>query len=730
MKTLLRLLLRWLYSFRYYGTENLKGAGPLILAPNHVSWLDWLFLGAVLDDDWKFATSSTTAKASWFHRKIMDNSRTFPVDPSSAYAVRDMTDFLQRGGKLVLFPEGRISITGGMMKIYDGLGFLIQKSGARVITCYLRRASRLPWVRHPGWTQWRPKVSAHFSAALTAPQFPDLAATVARQRVTLWLRDQMLDQSFHAELEYGADSVPAAIGEIARAIPKRTALEDASFRALSYRKLAIASDLLADAFRPCFEKVSGERVGVLLPNANATPLTLLGLWQNGKVPALLNFSTGSTIMIACAQLAQIKHIVSSRVFLEKAKINPAPLEEAGLKLHYLEDLQAKIGGGAKLWAALRNRFSLAGRLRFSRIKNTDTAVVLFTSGSEGVPKGVELSHRNVLANVHQINAVMDITDNERFFNALPLFHSLGLVSGTLYPLIRGCTTFLYPSPLHYRIVPAMVYEKQCTVMLATNTFLNGYARKAHPYDFASLKYLVAGAEKVQTTTLETWSRRFGIRILEGYGATECSPVISVNTRIEPLVGSAGRFLPGLKWRTEPVEGVTDGGRLWVSGPNVMKGYLNADAQQKFLAGGGWYDTGDVVQVDAEGFVHIRGRMKRFAKISGEMVSLTAVEDALAGAFPVYGIRCQIAVIAVPDEDKGEKLIAVTNESRLQLADIRGALKAKGLSNLSMPREVKAVMSIPKLGTGKINHRELQKMIAEVDGQPPPSKAAEVVPVSG
>jgi acyl-[acyl-carrier-protein]-phospholipid O-acyltransferase/long-chain-fatty-acid--[acyl-carrier-protein] ligase len=307
-------------------------------------------------------------------------------------------------------------------------------------------------------------------------------------------------------------------------------------------------------------------------------------------------------------------------------------------------------------------------------------------------------------------SVTDLVDQDRFFNALPLFHSFGLSVGTLLPLVRGLYVFVYPSPLHYRVVPTVFYDLNCTVMFGTNTFLNGYARKAHAYDFRSLRYLFAAAEKLQEATANTWARRFGVRILEGYGATECSPCVTANTLLTPSHGSAGRFIPGMEYKLEKVEGVENGGRLFVRGPNVMRGYLNPDANEKFKALGGWYDTGDIVSVDENGFVQILGRLKRFAKISGEMVSLTAVEDALAGAFPHYGLRCQIAVVSQPDQDKGEKLIAVTNEPKLQLDEIRAAIKSKGLTNLCVPREIKVVREIPKLGTGKVNHRELQKLI--------------------
>jgi acyl-[acyl-carrier-protein]-phospholipid O-acyltransferase/long-chain-fatty-acid--[acyl-carrier-protein] ligase len=343
------------------------------------------------------------------------------------------------------------------------------------------------------------------------------------------------------------------------------------------------------------------------------------------------------------------------------------------------------------------------------VKSSDAAVILFTSGSEGVPKGVELSHTNILANIRQMLSVTDIQDTDRLFNCLPMFHSFGLTVGTLLPLVRGAYTYIYPSPLHYRVIPAAFYDRDCTIFLSTNTFLNGYGRKADPYDFRTMRYLFAAAEKLQEATATTWAQKFGVRVLEGYGATECAPCVSVNTPLTPKYGSVGRLLPGMEYKLQPVEGVEEGGRLFVRGPNVMNGYLNPDANATFKALDGWYDTGDIVSVDAEGYLFIRGRLKRFAKVSGEMVSLTAVEDALAGAFPQYGLRCQVAVITRPDEGKGEVLIAVTNEPKLKLDEIRAAIKAAGLSNLSAPREIKAVREIPKLGTGKVNHRELAKM---------------------
>ena len=716
MKTFFRFLLQVLFRFRAYDMDALKTPGPVLLIPNHLSWIDWLFLWVCLDEDWKFVTSSISAQTSWLHRKLMINHYTLPIDTSSPYAVKRMAEFLKGGGRLVLFAEGRLSRTGTLMKLFDGTGFLILKTKAKVITAYLRGAGYLPYSPNPGWKKWFPKVTAHFSATLGAPELGDISTGRARARLTGWLRDQMVRQQFDVEMAFGAQNVLTAVAESARKHPAHIILEDATQQSLTYRKLMVGADVLAHALRGTV--VGGDRVGLLLPNVNATPVVILALWRLGKVPAMLNFSSGTPPMLACAELAGLKHIVTSRAFLERARLKVDDFVKAGIRLIYLEDVRAGITGSRKFLTLLRHVFNPQSAIRSSPSAGS-TAVIVFTSGSEGVPKGVELTHGNLLANIRQMLAVTDITDGDRLFNCLPLFHSFGLTVGVFLPLVRGIYVFLYPSPLHYRTVPAALYERDCTVFISTNTFLNGYARKAHPYDFRSMRYLFAAAEKLQEATALTWSQKYGVRILEGYGATECAPCLSVNTPLEPRYGSVGRLLPGMEYKLEPVEGVEEGGRLFVRGPNVMKGYLNAEANAKFQALGGWYDTGDIVSVDADGYLHIRGRLKRFAKVSGEMVSLTAVEDALAGAFPHYGLHCQIAVITRPEENKGEALIAVTNESKLTLDEIRDAIKARGLTNLSVPREIKVVKEIPKLGTGKVNHRELQALMESPPNPPAP-----------
>jgi len=708
MKSFLRFLIRLLYGFRAFNVDALNAPGPVLLLPNHSSWIDWLFIGVCLDDDWKFVVSRESAETSWLHKKIMINRRTFPVEINSPYAVRRMAEYLQKGGRLVLFPEGRISRTGSLMRLFDGTGFLLHKTNAKVITAYLRGAFRLPYSTNPNWKRFLQPVTAHFSDVLTPPKLENVTTMEARTTLTDWLYQRMVNQQFEVEMEFGENTVLEAIVASARQRPKKIVLQDATMKTITNRRLLVGASLLAGQWRKRFGE-SEQRIGVMLPNVNATPVTILSLWAANKVPAILNYTSGMATMLACVQLAGLKQIITSQAFVTGAKLDIAPLKAAGIEILFLEDVRAGISGWQKFCAALRGRFNCP--LPIANHQSPDsTAVVLFTSGSEAAPKGVELTHKNLLANVRQMSSVMDLMDTDRFFNAMPLFHSFGLAVGTLLPLTRGIFTFIYLSPLHYRVIPAAFYNLDCTVLFGTNTFLNGYARRANPYDFRSLRYLCSAAEKLQEATANVWMQKYGVRILEGYGATECSPCISVNTKIRPRTGSTGKFLPGIEWKVEAVEGVTEGGRLFVRGPNIMRGYLNADANEKFKSLGGWYDTGDIVSVDKDGFLFILGRLKRFAKVSGEMVSLTAVEDALAGAFPQYGLRFSIAVIARQDSEKGEKLIAVTNEPRLQLDEVRAAIRAKGLSNISAPREIKAVKEFPKLGTGKVNYRELEKLV--------------------
>jgi acyl-[acyl-carrier-protein]-phospholipid O-acyltransferase/long-chain-fatty-acid--[acyl-carrier-protein] ligase len=398
-------------------------------------------------------------------------------------------------------------------------------------------------------------------------------------------------------------------------------------------------------------------------------------------------------------------------------VQAAKLERSVEALHecttvvFLEDLRAQATAAVRLGAALKKPFTRwrYGRLR---VRPDEPAVVLFTSGSEGVPKGVVLSSANVLANREQVAARIDFGSQDIILNALPMFHSFGLTGGTLLPLLSGMRTFFYPSPLHYRIVPEMAYDVNATIMFGTNTFLAGYARFAHPYDFYSVRYVFAGAEKLKDETRRVWTDKFGVQIFEGYGATETSPGIAINTPIDSRPGTVGRLLPGIEYALDPVPGV-DGGRLSVRGPNVMLGYLkheNPGVVQPPATerGAGWYDTGDIVTIDDDGFITIRGRAKRFAKIGGEMVSLAAVEELAARVWPDK----QHAVVSLPDFQKGEQLVLVTTAPGAQRADLSARARQDGMSELNVPKKILFVEKMPLLGTGKADYPAVSALVEQ------------------
>jgi acyl-[acyl-carrier-protein]-phospholipid O-acyltransferase/long-chain-fatty-acid--[acyl-carrier-protein] ligase len=471
---------------------------------------------------------------------------------------------------------------------------------------------------------------------------------------------------------------------------RRIAVEDPVTGKLSYRKLLVGARVLAGKFTALVGE--GEAVGVMLPNANGAAATLLGMMSAGRVPAMINFTAGPTNILAACTAAAVRTIVTSRSFVERARLEKlvGSLAER-VRIVYLEDLRQTISLVDKTRALLACRHALVPR------NADDPAAILFTSGSEGTPKGVVLSHRNMLSNAAQAAARIDFGRTDKVFNTLPVFHAFGLTVGLVLPLVSGVPVFLYPSPLHYRVVPELVYGANATILFGTDTFLSGYARAAHPYDFRSVRYVLAGAEPVKEATRRLWAEKFGLRILEGYGVTETAPALALNTPMFNRFGTVGRLLPGIEAKLDPVEGIEHGGRLYISGPNVMLGYLKADQPGILVPPeDGWHDTGDVVTIDREGFVTIKGRAKRFAKIGGEMISLASVESLASELWP----DAQSAVVAEPDPRRGERLVLVTEKEDATRAAFQAYAKAKGASDLMAPAEVMVVDKLPVLGSGK------------------------------
>ena len=349
---------------------------------------------------------------------------------------------------------------------------------------------------------------------------------------------------------------------------------------------------------------------------------------------------------------------------------------------------------------------LQGGRPLARRQPDDPAAIVFTSGSEGTPKGVVLSHRNMLANIAQVAARIDYGRADRVFNVLPLFHSFGLTYGLVLPLVDGVPVFMYPSPLHYKAIPELIYKTNATVLFGTDTFLAGYARTANAYDFRSLRYVVAGGEPVRAATHAAYLEKFGLRLLEGYGVTETGPVLALNTPMFNRFGTVGRMLPGIEQRLEPVSGIDIGGRLKVRGPNIMLGYLRAE-QPGVLEppADGWHDTGDIVAIDEDGFLSITGRAKRFAKLGGETVSLAASEMLAHDLWP----EAVSAAAALPDARKGERIILLTEQTGADRAALLAHARARGATELMVPAEVRVVGSLPVLGSGKVDYVAVQQL---------------------
>ena len=430
----------------------------------------------------------------------------------------------------------------------------------------------------------------------------------------------------------------------------------------------------------------------------------MALMSAGRVPAMINFTAGVANVLAACRAAKVDTILTSRAFIEKGRLDAliAGLQKE-IKIVYLDDIRPTITTMDKLRGFWNCKKPLVER------KPDDWAAVLFTSGSEGTPKGVVLSHRNMLANAAQAAARIDFGRQDKVFNVLPVFHSFGLTVGLVLPLVSGVRIYLYPSPLHYRIVPELVYGVNATILFGTDTFLNGYARAAHAYDFRSLRYILAGAEPVKESTRRVYLEKFGLRILEGYGVTETAPALALNTPMFNKFGTVGRLLPGMQARLEKVEGVDEGGRLFVKGPNVMAGYLRTENPGVLEPPPeGWHDTGDIVTIDKQGFIAIKGRAKRFAKIAGEMISFAAVEALASELWP----DALSAVASVPDARKGERLIMVTQKKDPTRSEFQAFARSRGATEIMVPAEIVYMEKMPLLGTGKIDNMAVTKLVKE------------------
>ncbi len=702
LKILFRALLTLFFRVRVTGLEHYRQAGDRVLiVANHTSFLDPLLLAVYLPDDITFAINTYIAER-WWVKPFAGLSKVFRMDPTHPISLKELIHYLKQDNKTVIFPEGRITVTGSLMKIYDGPGMVADKSEANVLPIRIDGAefSYFSRLRNLFRLRWFPKITITISPSKKIIPPAGLRGKKRRQYAGRILTDIMTENQF-ATSHY-RQTIFSALLE-ARAIHggNKEVAGDMSRQQVTYNTLIAKTLALAGVLTK--HNQEGDTVGLLLPNSVTTLAVVLALQLKGRTPAMLNYTTGAKAMTSACRTGKIGTLITAHKFVEAAHLeDEIGLLAENIKVIFLEDLGVKSDNLSKvkyLLAALTATF-WCNRNRYSP---DNPAVVLFTSGSEGEPKGVVLSHANILANHKQVAARINFTPKDVVLNSLPMFHSFGFTVGSLLPVLNGMNTFFYPTPLHYAVIPEIAYEISATILFGTNTFLAAYGKKAHPYDFFSVRYVVAGAEKLQESTRLLWLDKFGIRILEGYGATETAPVAAVNTPIDYRAGTVGRLLPGLEARLEDVPGMDDdAGRLHLYGPNIMAGYLLPDQpgvlQPPVSAfGHGWYDTGDIVAFDEDGFVHIKGRGKRFAKIAGEMVSLTLVEQLAQTAWPDH----QHAAIALPDTRKGEQIFLLTTRPDADPAAIEAV--AEGVAKIAIPKKLLQIDKIPVLATGKVDY---------------------------
>ena len=456
-----------------------------------------------------------------------------------------------------------------------------------------------------------------------------------------------------------------------------------------------------------------DTVGVLLPNVLATPVTFFALHASNHLPVMLNYTAGPANVTSACRTAGLTHVISSRQFIETAGLQSLIDALDDYPIVWLEDLKEKAGLITRLYALLRAAWPAPAG------DPNDPAVILFTSGSENEPKGVVLSHHNLRHNASQVFSVLNIDAGDHLLLCLPLFHSFGLGAGLLMPLAVGLHCTLYPNPLHYREIPKVIHDLGITVFFSTDSFLNGYAQYASRNDLASLRLVIAGAEQVKQPTRQMWQERFGIRIYEGYGVTEASPVVSIDLPLCPQPGSVGRLVPAIEARLEALEDdhadQSGRGQLWLRGPNIMKGYWMPGQARKLVAPeNGWHNTGDIAEIDALGYLTLHGRTKRFAKIGGEMLSLGQIEQLIGQLWPDQ----RHLLCAVPHPTRGEQLVLLTERTDPDRPALQRQLADEGMPPYACPKILVEVEAVPLLGSGKPDLRRAEK-IAQAAVQSPP-----------
>ena len=700
-RMIIRLIFKIFYRIEVRGLEHypLQQHG-LLIASNHLSYLDAPLLLGFLPRKPVFIIDKQVMKL-WWVRMWLGACRVYPVDTESPFAIKAFIKALQAGEHAVVFPEGALSRTGRLGKIYAGVGVAAHRADSPILgvkisglelTCFGRMDNSPRRLTAKVTLDFTPIQKLSVPEGMTGRE----KRGYILDELNLLMREVMFQSSPYRQHIYQQLLSTAANYGLSREI-----IDDLQPKVMTYSRLLIGSQILGKKLESYAQK--GEGIGIFLPNSKAAVTTFFALQATDRIAVMLNFTAGLANLQAAIKISTIGTIVTSRLFIEKAGLEELITDLSDhVKVLYLEDIRDQISLFNKVSAAFKIRTGLFAK---PSAPADSTAVILFTSGSEGVPKGVALSHKNILANIHQALVAADFSPADRTFNPLPMFHCFGLTAGTLLPILSGARCFQFPTPLRYRQVVELIYHWRATILFGANSFLSRYGDVAAPQDLQSLRYVFAGAEPLKEDTYQQWQGKFGLQILQGYGVTEASPIIAVNTRAFNRHGTVGLPVAGLECRlqTLPEMPSPNIGVLHVRGPNVMQGYIKADTPGEITPLiEGWYDTGDIVEIDSDLYIRILGRQKRFAKIAGEMVSLAAVENVIAELSPEHNH----AVLRRSHPKRGEELILFTENRAVQRDKITKAIQYQGLSPLMLPSKIHYLAEIPLLGTGKIDYMQL------------------------
>lgn len=704
-----KYFLKFIYRIKITGIENLppRGKSAIIIA-NHISLLDPVLIRAFVSNHFIYPIDTETAQ-KWWVKLFLVFSKTICIDPQYPFSFKKLIKLVEHNEQILIFPEGRITITGTVMKIYDGAGYLAYKTDSPIIPILISGAKYSPFSYLRGKTKlhWFPKIRITIFPPKKI-ETPNLPARELRKYLSLQiynllttLQVKTTDQENTLFKQLLLSGQQNGIGTVI--------MSDVQNKPLTYRKIIAKSLVLGKVLT---KGLPPEKpIGLIMPTCNSVVLKFFGLQSTGHIAALLNYTSGPTNILRACQITNIECVWSSIEFITKAKLTSvvALLQANNIQVKFIENYKPII---KSLWLFYTFALLFPRQLGQQINKKNDTnaqsiATILFTSGSTGDPKGVAFSHKNFISNYFQANTIIDLNKNDKILSIMPVFHAFGLTAGILSPLFHGTRIFLYPTPLHYRAIPEVIYNKEITILFSTNTFLRGYSKYANAYDLRSVRYLFGGAEKIQENIRRIYEEKFGIRILEGYGTTEASPFISLNTPLYNKSGTVGKFLPGIEYKLQKIPHIHEGQELWIKGNNVMLGYICAQDSGTFKPiKNEWLNTGDIVTIDTEGFITIIGRTKRFAKIGGETIPLNRIEELANEIWPLLNNAC----ISIPDEQKGEMLILITENQNATLNEFRQFAKNQGINPLWIPKSLKIVAKLPLLGSGKPDYTYLSAVM--------------------